>query len=277
MIEAFGNILTPLIIGVVFPAMMLPMATLAVYKLKGSRDAQDSAGAAAFLSIWTGLCGLVAGAAALFAALAVDLAPFAPSKADAGVALAGFAALAVFIALRRGANALHLLVRGAEPVVRAGGRVALVAVLAMALVQFTVVILRYVFGVNFIFVQESVTYFHGTAFLAAAGYALLTNDHVRVDIFYGEASEARKALVDLAGTYAFLFPFCLVALWTASPYVGAAWSVFEGSAEQSGIQGVFLLKTLIPVFALLLAMAGLGIATRAVTTLAGATEAARPA
>ena len=140
----------------------------------------------------------------------------------------------------------------------------------MALVQFAVVLLRYVFGVNWIFMQESVIYMHGLVFLVAAGYALLTDDHVRVDIFYRGSPPKRKALIDLLGTYFFLFPICLLILWTASPYVARSWLVMEGSTDTSGIQGVFLLKTLIPIFAALLSMAGFVIAHRAVENPEGA-------
>ena len=147
------------------------------------------------------------------------------------------------------------------------GRLSLYLVMAMALIQFAIVILRYVFGVSFIAMQESVTYLHGAVFLLAGGYALLTDDHVRVDIFYREARPRQKALVDLAGTYLLLFPFCLVALWAAGPYVANAWAVREGSMEQSGIRGVYLLKSLIPVYLVLLMLAGFVMATRAAETL----------
>ena len=141
--------------------------------------------------------------------------------------------------------------------------------LVMALVQFAVVVLRYVFGINYIFMQESITYMHGAVFLLAGGYALLTNDHVRVDIFYREAPEKQKALVDFLGTYLLLFPVCLLLLWTASPYVANSWAVGEGSNESSGIQAVFIMKSFIPAFAVLLAMAGFNIAARAGAVLKG--------
>ena len=139
----------------------------------------------------------------------------------------------------------------------------------MALVQFAVVILRYVFGINYIFMQESITYMHGAVFLLAGGYALVTNDHVRVDIFYREAPAKRKALIDFIGTYLLLFPICILLLWSASPYVASSWAVGEGSAETSGIQAVYLLKSMIPAFATLLAMAGFSIAARAGEILKG--------
>ena len=117
-------------------------------------------------------------------------------------------------------------------------------------------VLRYVFGWNSIFLQESVTYLHGSIFLLAGGYALLTNDHVRVDIFYGSASPRRRAMIDLFGCYSFLFPFCLLTIAMAAPYVANSWTAMEGSMEPSGIPAMFLLKSLIPVFALLLLAAG---------------------
>ena len=147
------------------------------------------------------------------------------------------------------------------------GRLVIWLLLLMAIVQFTVVVLRYVFGVNFVMVQESITYMHAAVFLLAAGYALLTDDHVRVDIFYRGAPEKQKAIVDLFGSYFLLVPICCVLVWTASPYVANSWAVREGSTETTGIQGVFLLKSMIPLFASLLMMAAFKIATDAAMTL----------
>ena len=65
--------------------------------------------------------------------------------------------------------------------------------LIMILVQFAVVVMRYVFGLGSIFMQESIVYMHALIFLVAAGYTLLHDGHVRVDIFYGSASPQRKA------------------------------------------------------------------------------------
>lgn len=142
--------------------------------------------------------------------------------------------------------------------------------LAMALVQFAVVILRYVFGLSFLWLQESVTYFHGALFLLAAGYALKSDAHVRVDIFYREASPKYKAIVNLVGVYLFLIPMCLLAIWMAGPYVAASWAVREGSHEASGIQAVFLLKSLIPAFAALLLIQSYSLSARAALALTGA-------
>jgi TRAP-type mannitol/chloroaromatic compound transport system permease small subunit len=138
------------------------------------------------------------------------------------------------------------------------------------LVEFTVVLMRYVFGVGSVKMQESIVYMHATLFMVAAGYTLLHNGHVRCDIFYAAAPPRRKALIDLIGVFIFLLPMCALIAWVAWRYVAAAWAVREGSQEGSlGIPGVYLLKSIIPVFAGLLALQGVALAIHSALRLAG--------
>jgi TRAP-type mannitol/chloroaromatic compound transport system permease small subunit len=256
MLQLIGDILNLAAAAIVFPLMMLP---LAAHLSRG----RALAGTALFVA----LTAVVAAAAYIFAILAPDLSAPAIGRGHA-YAGATALALALAVALAGGpAGATAALAPALGSVARLAGRAAMWLVLVMALVQFAVVILRYVFGVNSIFMQEGVVYMHGAVFLLAGGYALITDDHVRVDIFYRDASPRKKALFDLAGTYLLLFPTCLLILWTASPYVAQSWLVREGSNEQSGIQALYLLKSCIPAFALLLAMAGFSLAHRASKTL----------
>lgn len=142
--------------------------------------------------------------------------------------------------------------------------------LLMVLVQFIIVVMRYVFGVGSVFLQESIVYMHAVLFMVAAGYTLLHNGHVRCDIFYAAASSRQKALIDLIGVIIFLLPVCVLIVWVSWPFVAGSWAVLEGSQEgRSGIPAVFLLKTTILVFALLVAMQGLSMALRAAFVLAG--------
>ncbi len=254
MLNLIGDILNWLAAGAMFPLMILPLALL----LSGGRRAG---------AWWVGLIiGFVAGGAA-FARLTPGLAltPGAGQAATfAGVSAAVIAGVAIIGGPARFAALAAPLF---ESLTRGSGRAVMWFLLVMALVQFAVVVLRYVFGINYIFMQESITYMHGAVFLLAGGYALLTDDHVRVDIFYREAAPKRKALVDFLGTYFLLFPVCLLLLWAAAPYVANSWAVGEGSQEASGIQAVFIMKSFIPAFAVLLAMAGFNIAARAGETL----------
>ena len=149
-----------------------------------------------------------------------------------------------------------------------GRHVAWLALL-MVLVQFIVVVMRYVYGIGSIAMQESIIYMHGILFLTGAGYTLLHNGHVRVDIFYREASVKAKAWVDFFGVLFFLIPVTTAIWWTSWGYVASSWRVFEGSQETSGIQAVFLLKTAILVFCVLIVVQGISMALHALLTIVG--------
>lgn len=156
------------------------------------------------------------------------------------------------------------------------GHAAAWCALAMVLTQLLVVLLRYVFGVGFIWMQESVVYLHATMFMLGAGYTLLRDGHVRVDIFYGAGDARRKAWVNLLGCLGLLLPFTIVC-WSASwPYVVASWQVFEGSKETSGIQAVFLLKTLLLAFSALVFLQGVALALKSALILTGQIAAETP-
>ncbi|MEC7732535.1 MAG: TRAP transporter small permease subunit, partial [Pseudomonadota bacterium] len=71
--------------------------------------------------------------------------------------------------------------------------------IAMVLVQFIVVVMRYAFGIGSILMQEAIVYMHAVLFMMAAADTLLAEAHVRVDIFYARLPAARKAMVDLLG------------------------------------------------------------------------------
>jgi TRAP-type mannitol/chloroaromatic compound transport system permease small subunit len=143
------------------------------------------------------------------------------------------------------------------------GRAAAWLCLFVVLVQFAVVVLRYVFGIGSIWLTESVIYGHATLFMLAAAWTLREGGHVRVDVFYADAKPRTRALVDLGGALLLLLPFMLVLLWFALPYVARSWAILETSRETSGIPAVFLLKTLIPLFAVMMALQGIAQAIRA--------------
>ncbi len=145
--------------------------------------------------------------------------------------------------------------------------------LIMVLEQFAIVVMRYVFGVGYIYMQESIVYMHGILFLLGAGFTLLHNGHVRVDLIYREAPERQKALTDLLGSLLLLIPVMILILWVSYPYVEISWSVLEGSKETSGIPGIFLLKTMILVFAVLMLLQGISMAIHSSLILMGVEDA----
>jgi len=149
------------------------------------------------------------------------------------------------------------------------GGVAAWLALLMVIVQFVVVVLRYTFAYGSIFLQESIVYLHATTFMVGAACVLLRGGHVRVDIFYSSQSPRQQALVDLGGCLLFLIPFCILVLLTSWPIMMNSWAVFEGSKETSGIQAVFILKSLPVIFAALLLLQGFSMALRAFLIFSG--------
>ena len=146
--------------------------------------------------------------------------------------------------------------------------------LLMALIETVIVVLRYGFNEGSIALQESVTYLHATIFLLGAAYTLSEDGHVRVDIIYRNASARFQAWINLLGSVFFLLPFAIFLFWISLPYVTQSWTIMEASADAGGIPGVFILKTLIPIFCSLLFLQGLAEALKAVQTiLRGTSEA----
>ncbi|MEP4770848.1 MAG: TRAP transporter small permease subunit [Roseibium sp.] len=141
------------------------------------------------------------------------------------------------------------------------------AALGMLLLQFVIVLLRYVFGYSFIFLDEGVLYFHAALFMLGAGYTFLVNAHVRVDIFYSKCTVQQQALIDLFGHLFLLAPALLVLLWFSWPSVRSSWAILEGSISVGGIPASFLLKSLIPAYCVLLLVQGLAAFLRDVVRL----------
>ena len=141
--------------------------------------------------------------------------------------------------------------------------------LGMVMVTFSVVVFRYAFSLGWVWLQESYVWMHGLVFMLGAGYTLLHNAHVRVDIFYRPGSHRYKALVDLFGALLLLLPVMCLVFYMSYPYVLDSWSRFESSREAGGLEGLFLLKTVLLIFALLMTLQGLSMIGRSILVLTG--------
>ena len=105
--------------------------------------------------------------------------------------------------------------------------------------------------------QESVRFMYAAVFLICAGYTLLEDKHVRVDVFYQKMSPQNKALVDIIGTILLLWPVCFTIFYFSWNYVLNSWAQFEGSLEERGLHLVYLMKTFLWVFCVLVSIQGL--------------------
>jgi len=169
-------------------------------------------------------------------------------------------------------SSLAAFVRTIDRINDVVGRATAWLTLAMVVITFVVVILRYVFSIGFVWMQESYVWLHGIVFMVGAGYTLLHGGHVRVDIIYREAGSSYKAWVDLCGALALLMPVIVMIWWVAWPYVASSWSRFEESREAGGLPGLFLLKSVILAFCIGVGLQGLSLAARSILVLAGRME-----
>ena len=124
--------------------------------------------------------------------------------------------------------------------------------LFMVLITFIIVVLRYIFSLGFIWMQELVRFFYAAVFMLCAAYTLVENSHVRVDIFYSKMSEKNRNLVNILGSIFFLIPVCFITFFYSFSYVINSWMQLEGSLEERGLHAVFIMKTFIWLFAFML-------------------------
>ena len=124
----------------------------------------------------------------------------------------------------------------------------------MTLITCLVVVMRYGLDLGSVLLQDVVLYFHGALFLLGSSFALKRNAHVRVDIFYREFSEKKKAFVDLVGHCLFLQPVCWVIFLFSWGFVEFSWRIMEVSAEPDGLPFVYLQKSLLIALCLFMAL-----------------------
>jgi TRAP-type mannitol/chloroaromatic compound transport system permease small subunit len=164
---------------------------------------------------------------------------------------------------------LAAVVRAIDRINELVGRSVAWLTLFMVLIALAVVILRYVYAIGWVWMQESFVWLHGVVFMVGAGYTLLHNAHVRVDIFYRPAGYRYKALIDLIGSLALLMPMVVAVFWMSFSYVLDSWLRLEQSREAGGLPGLFLIKSVILLFCVLLGLQGLGLAGRSLLALRG--------
>lgn len=167
---------------------------------------------------------------------------------------------------------LTLLADRLEAVNERVGRALAWLAAAMVAVMFAVVVLRYVFDLGWIAMQESVSYMHALLFTLGAAYTLRHDGHVRIDIFYQRLTARQRAWVELVGTLGLLAPTAGAIIYLSWGYVVQSWLLLEGSDASGGLPGVFLIKTALVVMPALLLLQGAAQALRSAVTLTGGEE-----
>ena len=118
-----------------------------------------------------------------------------------------------------------------------------------------VVISRYLFGVGRADLQELALYLHALVFLGCAGWALAEEEHVRVDILYKDKSESYKKIINTLGLVFLVFPVIFIISFYSIDFIKLSWLLKESSTEPGGLKTVYLHKTIILLFPLVLFLA----------------------
>ncbi len=143
------------------------------------------------------------------------------------------------------------------------------AVFLFILVIFSNVIMRYVFNTSFVFMAELEWHVFAFIFLMGAGFTLLHDGHVRVDIFYSNMDRKKQAYINFFGVLLFLLPSCYLVLTTTIPWVIVAYKVGEVSINPGGIPARFLLKATLPAGYFLMLIQGVSLFIKSLFIILG--------
>ena len=124
----------------------------------------------------------------------------------------------------------------------------------MVILMVVIIVARYFLGIGLTGIQELVMYIHALVFLGCAGYVQYKDEHVRVDIFYRDASNEYKNKVNLIFGILFLMPMIFVIGYFSIDLIEMSWKIKETSTEAGGLNYVYIQKTLILLFPLSLVL-----------------------
>ena len=170
-------------------------------------------------------------------------------------------------------NAIKMLSRFIDKVNEWVGRGVAWVTLCLVLVVFADVVMRYLFNTSFVFTQELEWHIFGFIFLIGAGYTLLHDGHVRVDIIYQRLGLKGRAWINLAGVILFLIPGCVMVITTSWKFTMNSFAILEGSPDPGGIPFRFLMKGCIPAGFTLLLLQGLSLGMHSLLQILGIEDA----
>ena len=114
------------------------------------------------------------------------------------------------------------------------------------------IFLRYVFNTNFIFMQELVMYLHAFMFLFGISICLKEDTHVRIDVISNKLTKKTRDIIEVVGCLVFIIPFCIFVMYESTSMIMSSWIIMESSSEPGGLPLIYILKSSIYFFAVLL-------------------------
>ena len=150
------------------------------------------------------------------------------------------------------------------------------AAFLIILIQLAAVLLRYVFGLSFSWLNDSVIFSFAMIFMLGAAATLRDDGHVRVDIMRSRFGPRTRAGIELFGAIAFIFPIGILILYAGAGLITRTWLDLEPFNESDGLPIKYLFKTLVPVFAVLMIGQGLSQALKSALIIRGLASADEP-
>lgn len=149
------------------------------------------------------------------------------------------------------------------------GRALIWLVLAMVLISAGNAASRYLFNLSSNAWLELQWYLFAAVFLGCAGYALLHDDHIRIDVISARLSRRARIWIDIGGTVLFLLPVSLYLVWLSWPIFVNAWVTGEMSSNAGGLIR-WPARLLVPLGFFLLSLQGISELIKRVALLRGA-------
>jgi TRAP-type mannitol/chloroaromatic compound transport system permease small subunit len=125
------------------------------------------------------------------------------------------------------------------------------------------VIGRRFFATGSVFLQELEWHLHGAIAVLAFGYAYLKDAHVRIDVFAGKFDKRFRLKLEIAVILLFLVPFMVLLAWYGTDFAWRSFVRNEGSIGGMGVPHRFIIKSAVPLSAVLATLGGLSVALRA--------------
>ena len=148
------------------------------------------------------------------------------------------------------------------------GKLTIWCVLVAVLISAANASVRYAFKTSSNAWLEIQWYLFSAIFLLCAGYTLLRNDHVRIDVISGHLSKRAQAWIDIIGSIFFLLPMAIIIGWLAWPFFVDSFQRDEMSGNAGGLVR-WPVKLLIPIGFALLALQGVSELIKRIAYLCG--------
>jgi len=144
------------------------------------------------------------------------------------------------------------LSRAIDAITERVGRFVYWLVLIVVLISAANAIVRKLFNYSSNAYLEIQWYLFSVIFLFGAGYTLLRNEHVRIDIISGRLSARAQNWIDVVGIVLFLWPMSFVIMWLSWPLFVDSLARHEVSSNAGGLL-IWPARLMMPIgFALLI-------------------------